>query len=187
MNDEGISLPVDRASADFSADRHRLDATRSFWATSNTDRGVQLTRWDLISDRWAIVVESPASSWLVAVHNDAELIAVRADEVTDYQALDSSCLLEALVPVGNVDATEVDWPFDVQDYESEDEDFSNSEGVLRRYSRIQGRRLYFAESDGDPLPFSVEGDRVDGDQVATFSWGSEAGMTSGAGGWTWSK
>ena len=123
MNDEGLSVPVDRASADFSADRRRLDGTRAFWAISKTEGGVRLTRWNLVGDRWALAAESDAPSWLGAVRNDAELIAVRPDEVTDYQAPESSCLLEVLVLAGDVGMTEEDWPFDVQAYKIEDEDF----------------------------------------------------------------
>ena len=69
-----------------------------------------------------------------------------------------------LVLAGDVDTTEEVWPFDMQGYKSEDEDFWISEGVLRRYARVRGRRLYFAESTiaYPPSRSRVDADRADG-------------------------
>lgn len=172
---------------DISADRHRTDGSKSLWLIRQLSDQTTLTRWDSTpAGIWAAPQTSTSSSISDALGIDAELTTLRAAEITSYKTPDPDILLEQLAP-DSADAapSDVDWPLDVNDYLGEDEDFYELEGLTQRYGRVNGDRIQFAEAtDGSRVAFLSFEDQAFGSVLAQFDWGSESGMTSGAGSWT---
>ncbi|UIJ35073.1 hypothetical protein [Allobranchiibius sp. GilTou73] len=144
-----------------------------------------MTQWGLTNGSdWSKSVTT-ASSFDEALQTNRELLTLRMDETTDYQTPAADVLLEHLVldaPEG--EPGDVEWPFDMNNYLEEDYDFPEREGLVQRFSRVNGQRVQFAARvDGEYVGFFSSSDEPLGTLLADYSWGSEAGMTSGAGSW----
>jgi len=168
------------------ADRRRADGTRTVWLLSSRYGKARMTRWDRAGTNWVTTSEEELDSVAAcALQADSDWLTLREDEVTTYQAPETSILLDALTADGDDgDPDEIDWPFNVDRFLAEDDLFDQRDGLLRRYARINGQRIQFAASGDDYVAFLSDGEEVLGEQLADFGWGSEAGMGSGAGGWT---
>lgn len=178
-----VEPPGRAVDAEFVADRRRTDGTRTVWAASPDQVGVALTRWDLTDGAWRKTSTTSAASWSAAVGGDAQLTALRHDEATAYTAPEADDLLPLLVAEGDGDPEDQEWPFGVTEYEDDGEGFMHGDGHIPRYATVNERRLHFAACEPIAVPFLMDEDSVIGEQLAEFMWGSEAGMTSGAGGY----
>lgn len=92
-------------------------------------------------------------------------------------------VLQRLRATGDGEPDEHDWAFSTKQFESQDDEFPGSwEAQARRYLCVGGRRVQFAEPSG--APFLTQNGAPMGVTLATFRWGSEDGMMSGASSWT---
>lgn len=172
------------------ADRRRADGTRTLWLHSRASDGAHTKRWDggHKGRTWSLTSETAHPNTDEAWRADLDWLTLREDEVTKYQTPEMPLLLDILRPTGDgEDPDEIDWPFKVRKFMSEDDDFYQREGLLRRYARVNDHRVQFASCGDEYVAFLIDGQDVIGDQLAEFNWASESGMMSGAGGWTLSK
>ncbi len=144
-----------------------------------------MTRWDSVGTGWVTTSEVELDTVADALQTDPDWLRLRVDELTTYQTPETSTLLDGLIADGDDgDPDEINWPFNVDEFLAEDDLFDQRDGLLRRYARINGDRIQFAASGDEYVAFLSDGEEVLGEQLADFGWGSEAGMGSGAGGWT---
>lgn len=172
-------LPVENA--EFSADRRRADGSRSFWATTPSDAGCTLIRWDGESESCAEVSSTHAATWTDAVAADADLVAVCDDEITLYTAPDSDALLELLHPEGVGDPHATEWPFEVDEWTNFGRCQTADEGWNERWASVNGLRVNFAQSDAAPIAYPTEngGELAVGQRLGNYSaWGEWAGESS---------
>lgn len=170
---------------DTAAQRRRADGTRSSWLLRETSGHVALTKWDRgPSGEWSISHSTSFSSLRDALQEERELVTLRVDEETTYNSPDTDLLLKTLAiedASSHEEPQDIDWPFDIDGYLGDDEDFYGGDGLVRRYARLNGERLQLAEcAEGGHIAFRRSEDNAVGSLLAEFRYGNDVG----AGGFT---
>lgn len=165
---------------DISAQRRRADGTSCAWLLRESSGQVTVTKWQSgPSDNWSVSHSNSFESPSDALHHEREMVTLRVDEETTYNSPNADLLLNAF-SVGDSPSTddpqEIHWPFDIDGYLSEDEDFYGGEGLVRRYARLNGVRLQLAEcSGGRHVAFRTSEDSAVGILLAEFRYGNDVG------------
>lgn len=114
--------------------------------------------------KWSVAEDGPAPADLLHL----------ADDVAVWIAASDADVLERLVVTGDGEPDDHDWEFKVTSFEDEDDEFPGSyEAPHRRYARINGSRVQFAEPE--PSVSLVTGGEVVGESLASFTSASELG------------
>jgi hypothetical protein len=165
--------PIDVAPDEFSADRRRLDGSRTFWSSTSNHMGCTLARWDVARGAWSQRSTSRDETWINAVASDAELTIVQPTEITVYTAPDANLLLDILRPEGDGSPEDHPWPFSVDEWSYDGIPFED--GWIERWASVNGEPAYFASSVGSPIAYLTEpavGTRLAG-YSADDGWASE--------------
>ncbi|HWC23838.1 MAG TPA: hypothetical protein VG502_16200 [Flexivirga sp.] len=168
---------------DTTAIRRRTDGTGALWLLRKESDRTILTRWDKTgTGAWSTPRATDFRLPCDAIRSDPDLTTLGINEATEYTTRDVDTLLDLLTPDGAAgEPNAVEWPFDVDDYLGDDEDFCGHEGLTQRYARINGCRVQFAESSGNGVvAFFTSEDRVSGTSLAEFAWSTEYGGSASA-------
>lgn len=152
---KGVSWVLRRGAADEAV----------LWAGPELGRQGQI--WERApKGEWGVAEDCPAPADLLQLADDVAVWISTADDK----------VLQRLVVTGDGEPDDHDWKFKVTSFEDEDDEFPGSyDAPHRRYARVNGSRVHFAEPDASPFLVSPDGD-VHGETLASFTSAGEMGM-----------
>jgi hypothetical protein len=164
------------------------------WAIHATPAGTyRVSRWDTDDhDQWAAMPTGVScDSWIAALTSDISLLLLQPNEVSEINVGDRALartLLAALRVEGTDSPEDLEWgDLDVDEWSDDDGEIGGSfdgPAYISRWASLNGDRLVTLRdaTSGQLVTFGWTGDAEPvGNEVASYHWGSEAGMTSGAG------